>query len=152
MPNEYWDYFHLKPIRLDFSHSGLKSPEEPAQCQVESDIPGDIIHVQEGSGQQDVLARGLPRPSPPPPPRANFMRSTKVSQVKKKKFSNCKGRNVALRIMIDEGQNETKKPPQEENHIPDELGDFQKDTVQDQSAKKPSVQKKKAATFFREEA
>ena len=36
-----------------------------------------------------------------------------------------------------------KKPPQEENHIPDDLGDFQEDTVQDQSAKKPSVQKKK---------
>ena len=36
-----------------------------------------------------------------------------------------------------------KKPPQEENHIPDDLGDFQEDTVQDQSAKKPFVQKKK---------
>ena len=66
MPNEDWDYFHLKPIRLDFSDRGLKSPEEPTQCQVENDIPSNIMDVQEGSDQQDVLARGLPRPSPPP--------------------------------------------------------------------------------------
>ena len=41
---------------------------------------------------------------------------------------------------------------EEENPITDNLGDSQKDTDQDQSAKKPSVQKKKAATLFHEES
>ena len=70
------------------------------------------MDVQEGSDQQDVLAGGLLRPSPPPPPKASpsgIMRSTKISQVKKKKFSNCKGQKIVLRIRIEEGQNEKKK-------------------------------------------
>ena len=41
---------------------------------------------------------------------------------------------------------------EEENHITDDLGDSHEDTDQDQSAKKPSVPKKNAATLFREEA